>query len=175
MIKKLKDKGFTLTELVVVVLLIGILTGYALPRYLTHVEVSKTTEAVDFLHQWQAARAIYFAENEKYISADLLEEIGVDPLVTEGGASVFKYFNCHFAQNISTADNARFATYACERNGGNYEYRIYASEYNMYCCWNSTSSRSGKICNNISTDETYNGPLLQENSDMTGMSCLVME
>ncbi len=173
MIKKLKDKGFTLTELVVVVLLIGILTGYALPRYLTHVEVSKATEAVDFLHQWQAARAVYFAENEKYIDAGSLESIGVDPLFTEG-VSVFKYFNC-FAQNISAENNASFATYSCARNGGNYEYTIYTSEYNMYCCWNNSSPRSGKICNNISTDETYDGTLLQNNSGMTDMSCLVME
>lgn len=174
MIKKLKDKGFTLTELVVVVLLIGILTGYALPRYLTHVEVSKTTEAVDFLHQWQAARAIYFAENETYLDAGELEPIGVDPVFTDDGDFVFKYFSCS-ADNIDAENNARFATYACDRNGGNYEYRIYASEYNMYCCWNNSSPRSGKICNNISTDETYDGTLLQNNSGMTDMSCLVME
>ena len=73
MIKKLKNKGFTLTEMLVVVLLIGILTGFAVPRYLTNLEVSKVTEATDYLRQWQTARAIVYAETQHYTSAHRMD------------------------------------------------------------------------------------------------------
>ena len=72
-------QGFTMIELLVTALLIGILAAMALPQYVKVVEKQKGTEAVNILASIGKAQERYFAVNEKYttdfsdLDADLID------------------------------------------------------------------------------------------------------
>ncbi len=87
MLKKLlkSEDGFSLTELLIVLVIIGILVLLALPNLLPLVTKAKTTEAKLNLKQVLMLQKSYKFEYDKY-SSDL-EMLGYkqEPLVTEGG------------------------------------------------------------------------------------------
>ena len=56
---KVNIKGFTLLELLVVVLIIGILTAIALPQYQKAVEKSKATQALILLQSMYESATVY--------------------------------------------------------------------------------------------------------------------
>ena len=57
-----KNKGFTLIEMLVVVLIIGILAGIALPQYENAVEKSKASEALIILKSYRDQQALCYLE-----------------------------------------------------------------------------------------------------------------
>ncbi len=59
-------KGFTLIEILVVVLIIGVLSSIALPQYLKAVEKSKYTEVEEILQTIYTAQHRYVLENNTY-------------------------------------------------------------------------------------------------------------
>ncbi|MBN2571427.1 MAG: prepilin-type N-terminal cleavage/methylation domain-containing protein [Ignavibacteriales bacterium] len=91
-IKKLllHDDGFSLTELMVVLVIIGVLVLLALPRLLPVVTKAKTTEAKLNLKQVYMLQKTYKFEYDKYSSS--LSEIGFEQeiLVTDRGTARYK-------------------------------------------------------------------------------------
>ena len=65
--------GFTLVELAVVVVIIGVLAAFAVPRFMASVERSKAAEAFNYLAAVQASQERYHARQGTYASdlADL--------------------------------------------------------------------------------------------------------
>lgn len=82
--------GFTLTELLVVLVIIGILVLLALPRLMPLISKAKGTEAQLQLAHLQTLEKNFFYMKSKY-SANL-EDIGFEQekLVTEGGTANYK-------------------------------------------------------------------------------------
>ena len=73
--------GFTLVELAVVVVIIGVLAAFAVPRFLASVERSKAAEAFNFLSSVQAAQERYHARQGTY--ADELTDLDIKMTHTE--------------------------------------------------------------------------------------------
>ena len=67
--------GFTLVELAVVVVIIGVLAAFAVPRFLASVERSKAAEAFNYLSSIQAAQERYHARQGTY--ASLLTDLDI--------------------------------------------------------------------------------------------------
>ena len=62
----MKRKGFTLVEVLIVVIIIGILAAIGIPQFATSIEKAKGGEARAGLGHIQTAEKVYFAEYEAY-------------------------------------------------------------------------------------------------------------
>jgi len=82
--------GFSLTELMVVLVIIGVLVLLALPKLLPLVTKAKTTEAKLMLKQVHTLEQSYKFEYDRY--SQVLSEIGFEQtkLITENGQARYK-------------------------------------------------------------------------------------
>jgi len=80
-----KQSGFTLTELLIVIAIVGILAGIGYPKYTQYVLKSKRSEAQAALLDLANKQELYYLDHREY--ADDLTELGknADPFITESG------------------------------------------------------------------------------------------
>ncbi len=67
------DRGFTLVELMIVVIVIGILAAVAIPMYQIVPERSRATEAVAGLDSIRSSLRVYYAEHGSYADANFID------------------------------------------------------------------------------------------------------
>ena len=101
----LNRKGFSLMELLIVIVVIGILVTLAVPKYLSVTRKAKETEAKLMLNQVYSLQEQYYYENDIY--SESLQVIGFEPesLITEGGKA-------RFIVEIEFADEYQFCAIA---------------------------------------------------------------
>ena len=61
----MNTKGFTLTELLVTVVILGVLVSVALPQYMRAVERSRATEAMSVIKSINDAIYVYYSDKEE--------------------------------------------------------------------------------------------------------------
>ena len=88
-----QSRGFTLIELMVVVIIVAILAAIAIPSYVDYVRRGKITEAISTLSDMRVKLEQYFQDNRTYAGAGTA--CGVTPPVTlntANPAGTVKYF-----------------------------------------------------------------------------------
>lgn len=100
-----REAGFSMTELMVVLVIIGILTLIALPRFKNMTTRAKTTEAKAMLRNAHALMQSYYFEHDRY-PADLFE-VGFEqtPTIDQGG-------NARYLVSLESAEGGGFVAVA---------------------------------------------------------------
>ena len=73
-----KKSGFSLVELTIVVVILGILATFAVPRFMTSVEKTKASEAFTYMTQIESAQGRYNAEHGQYAKKTNKLDIDLD-------------------------------------------------------------------------------------------------
>ena len=60
------DDGFSLVELLIVLVILGIIAGIAIPRYMSSTVKAKQVEAKELLHQIYLMERSYFQTHDEY-------------------------------------------------------------------------------------------------------------
>jgi len=99
------EKGYSLVEVLVVVVIIGILAMLAIPRYMSMTDRAKAVEAQTMLNQVYTLQQAFFYMHSRY--SDNLDAIGFEqaPLITENG-------NARYLITIEYADVQGFTALA---------------------------------------------------------------
>ena len=110
-------KGFTLVELAVVIVIIGVLAAFGVPKFLASVEKSKATEAFNYLSSIQASQERYLAQNGIYAT---------DPTTLDVVLPTMKYFTPDAAiVAVQNSSGAPTWTMTCTRIAATSSYGAY--------------------------------------------------
>ncbi|WP_068636538.1 type IV pilin protein [Thauera butanivorans] len=101
-----KAQGFTLIEIMIVVVIIGILASIAVPSYNDYIMRSKLIEATSELSTARVRLEQYFQDNRQYAHSEDGDECGVD---------------------MPAAPSVRYFTYACVPSADGQQYTITAT------------------------------------------------
>lgn len=84
-----KQRGVTLLELLIVIVVIGILVAVAYPSYTKQVQRTKRAECAGGLVQLANAMERYFSQNNSYTGATPLNTLTIDKCPIDDGAKTY--------------------------------------------------------------------------------------
>ena len=119
--------GFTLVELMIVVIIVGILAAVAIPMYQGATERAKASEAVAALGTIRGAMRVYYAEHGTYVNANFID----NAQVTAGNildVSDTDLLGRYFSSECYTFDGAPTAAAYSIECDGSASTATYASE-----------------------------------------------
>jgi prepilin-type N-terminal cleavage/methylation domain-containing protein len=113
-----RNQGFTLVELMIVVIIVGILAAVAIPMYQGATERAKASEAVAALGTIRGAMRVYYAEHGTYVNASFTDGAQVtngSVLDVSDNDLLGRYFSsvCYTFDGVPTAN-----AYSIECDGG---------------------------------------------------------
>jgi len=149
-------RGFTLVELLVVVLIIGILAAVAVPQYQKAVYKSRTAEAVSMLKAIIQAQEVYYLANDEY-TTDIRKldiEVPAAYIYTSGNFPENSYkYGCEATYCFAYTANA---------NMPDFDFHVMnkaaASAGRYYCHLNSDNSKNNmaqSICQSMGKPSSY--------------------
>ena len=120
-------KGFTLVELAVVIVIIGVLAAFGVPKFLKSVERSKAAEAFQYLAAVRAAQERYISKEGKYCdnAAFTATPSGLD--ITQAAP---KYFDIKTMAVVTTAGDPGWSL-QLQRKQGSSSYGTYTVSFNQ--------------------------------------------
>ena len=125
-INRYKSMGFTLLELLIVVIIVGILAAVAIPQFTNATDRSRESEGRNAIGALLTAEAAYYQERGIFTTAtsDLISSVGtmtqwLTPVITSGTAAVTISLNgnstghahaAHILRGVMTDAGTRFSS-----------------------------------------------------------------
>ncbi|MBC7572789.1 MAG: prepilin-type N-terminal cleavage/methylation domain-containing protein [Herminiimonas sp.] len=116
----MKNKGFTLIELMITVAIVGILVAVALPAYTNYSNRGKITDALAALGDYRVKMEQYFQDNRNYGTVNAACPVTL-------AASTYFTYSCTVGASTPTVSYTATATSiagAVGRTAGDYAYTI---------------------------------------------------
>lgn len=104
---KRKNQGFTLLEIIIVIIIVGVLASLALPRLFATVEFSRATEALSGVQTVRGGMERCYLQNSNYLACDLTALDIEDPTLSA---------NSHFTYTVANRGAVSGFTVVAQRN-----------------------------------------------------------
>jgi len=146
-------KGFTLVELLVVVLIIGILAAVAVPQYQKSVDETRFSRAMVLLETIRTAQNTYYMANGRYSTSWEDLDISFGKPKTEGSTyiDVSKDLYCYVQGDSASYGGCGYNIYS----GCRALHLVHWKKGNGSCYASSGCERANQVCQQVTGKTTY--------------------